>query len=133
MQGAGGGLPWEWEPSAPYPPPPCASEPKKKKIVDPKRQMVIRERLKKKLRKLEKSPPQLIPISDFIHNRGPAQASSDGPVIRAQQATPQRNERALCSFRVDALFKSPSVPRAARSGNLSTSHTNAPSCVARPA
>uniref|UniRef100_A0A8C4QDM3 Large ribosomal subunit protein mL40 n=1 Tax=Eptatretus burgeri TaxID=7764 RepID=A0A8C4QDM3_EPTBU len=46
----------------------CTSraEPKKKKIVDPKRQMVIRERLKKKLRKLEKSPPQLIPISDFI-------------------------------------------------------------------
>ena len=42
------------------------AEPKKKKKVDPKREHVARERLKKRLKKLEKVPPELIPIEDFI-------------------------------------------------------------------
>lgn len=42
------------------------AEPKKKKKVDPKREQMIRERLKKKLKKLEKVPPELIPIEDYI-------------------------------------------------------------------
>ncbi|KAG7481050.1 hypothetical protein MATL_G00062630 [Megalops atlanticus] len=46
--------------------PPVRAEPKKKKKVDPKREQIARERLKKKLRKLEKVPPELIPIEDFI-------------------------------------------------------------------
>lgn len=45
---------------------PLNAEPKKKKKVDPKRELMIRERLKKKLKKLEKVPPELIPIEDFI-------------------------------------------------------------------
>lgn len=45
---------------------PLRAEPKKKKKVDPKRELMIRERLKKKLKKLEKVPPELIPIEDFI-------------------------------------------------------------------
>lgn len=40
-------------------------EPKKKKKVDPRREQLARDRLKKKLRKLEKVPPELIPIEDF--------------------------------------------------------------------
>ncbi|XP_072289580.1 large ribosomal subunit protein mL40 [Eucyclogobius newberryi] len=45
---------------------PLRTEPKKKKKVDPKREQMMRERLKKKLKKLEKVPPELIPIEDFI-------------------------------------------------------------------
>lgn len=45
---------------------PLSAEPKKKKKVDPKRELMIRERLKKKLKKLEKVPPELIPIEDFL-------------------------------------------------------------------
>lgn len=45
---------------------PLRAEPKKKKKVDPKRELMIRERLKKKLKKLEKVPPELIPIEDFV-------------------------------------------------------------------
>lgn len=43
-----------------------SAEPKKKKKVDPRREQLIRERLKKKLKKLEKVPPELIPIEDYI-------------------------------------------------------------------
>ncbi len=42
------------------------AEPKKKKKVDPRRDQIMRERLKKKLKKLEKVPPELIPIEDLI-------------------------------------------------------------------
>lgn len=45
---------------------PLRAEPKKKKKVDPKREQVMRDRLKKRLKKLEKVPPELIPIEDFI-------------------------------------------------------------------
>ncbi|CAK6950740.1 S ribosomal protein L40%2C mitochondrial [Scomber scombrus] len=45
---------------------PLRAEPKKKKKVDPKREQAIRDRLRKKLKKLEKVPPELIPIEDFI-------------------------------------------------------------------
>uniref|UniRef100_A0A8C6T2B4 Large ribosomal subunit protein mL40 n=1 Tax=Neogobius melanostomus TaxID=47308 RepID=A0A8C6T2B4_9GOBI len=45
---------------------PLRAEPKKKKKVDPRRELLIRERLKKKLKKMEKVPPELIPIEDFI-------------------------------------------------------------------
>ncbi|KAL0979258.1 hypothetical protein UPYG_G00182870 [Umbra pygmaea] len=45
---------------------PLRAEPKKKKKVDPRREQMMRERLKKKLKKLERVPPELIPIEDFI-------------------------------------------------------------------
>ncbi|XP_030073286.1 large ribosomal subunit protein mL40 [Microcaecilia unicolor] len=45
---------------------PVRAEPKKKKKVDPRRELAARERLKKKLKKLERVPPELIPIEDFI-------------------------------------------------------------------
>ncbi|KAL2092552.1 hypothetical protein ACEWY4_012350 [Coilia grayii] len=46
--------------------PPLRAEPRKKKKVDPRREIMARERLKKRLRKLEKVPPEFIPIEDFI-------------------------------------------------------------------
>ncbi|XP_043964462.1 39S ribosomal protein L40, mitochondrial [Gambusia affinis] len=45
---------------------PLRAEPKKKKKVDPRRELMVRERLKKKLKKLERVPPEFIPIEDFI-------------------------------------------------------------------
>lgn len=42
------------------------AEPKKKKKVDPRREQMIKERLKKKVKKLEKVAPEFIPIEDFI-------------------------------------------------------------------
>lgn len=45
---------------------PLRAEPKKKKKVDPKRELLMRDRLKKRLKKLEKVPPELIPIEDFM-------------------------------------------------------------------
>ncbi|KAM4578111.1 large ribosomal subunit protein mL40 [Fundulus diaphanus] len=45
---------------------PLRAEPKKKKKVDPRREQMMRDRLKKKLKKLEKVPPELIPIEDFM-------------------------------------------------------------------
>ncbi|GAA6227476.1 39S ribosomal protein L40, mitochondrial [Lates japonicus] len=45
---------------------PLRAEPKKKKKVDPRREQLLRDRLKKKLRRLEKVPPEYIPIEDFI-------------------------------------------------------------------
>ncbi|XP_063171580.1 large ribosomal subunit protein mL40 [Candoia aspera] len=43
-----------------------AEPPKKKKRVDPKKDQALKERLKKKIRKLEKAAQELIPIEDFI-------------------------------------------------------------------
>ncbi|XP_062840129.1 large ribosomal subunit protein mL40-like [Anolis carolinensis] len=45
---------------------PMRAEPKKKKKVDPKRELAIRDRMKKKIKKLEKAPQELIPIEDFV-------------------------------------------------------------------
>ncbi|XP_071339644.1 large ribosomal subunit protein mL40 [Trachinotus anak] len=45
---------------------PLRAEPKKKKKVDPRREQLVRDRLKKKLKRLEKVPPEYIPIEDFI-------------------------------------------------------------------
>lgn len=45
---------------------PLRAEPKKKKKVDPKREQLIKDRIRKKLKKLEKVPPEFIPIEDFI-------------------------------------------------------------------
>ncbi|CAL1614932.1 unnamed protein product [Knipowitschia caucasica] len=42
------------------------AEPKKKKKVDPRRELMVKERMRKKLKKLEKVPPEFIPIEDFM-------------------------------------------------------------------
>ncbi|XP_051693207.2 large ribosomal subunit protein mL40 [Oryctolagus cuniculus] len=46
---------------------PTRAEPlRKKKKVDPKKDQAVKERLKKRIRKLEKATQELIPIEDFI-------------------------------------------------------------------
>ncbi|KAH0625569.1 hypothetical protein JD844_015142 [Phrynosoma platyrhinos] len=42
------------------------AEPRKKKKVDPKRELAVRDRMRKKIKKLEKAPQEMIPIEDFI-------------------------------------------------------------------
>lgn len=44
----------------------CRAQPKKKKKVDVKKEQAQKDRMKKKLKKLEKAAPELIPIEDFI-------------------------------------------------------------------
>uniref|UniRef100_J3SCQ9 Large ribosomal subunit protein mL40 n=1 Tax=Crotalus adamanteus TaxID=8729 RepID=J3SCQ9_CROAD len=43
-----------------------AEPPRKKKKTDPKKDQALRERLKKKIKKLERAPQELVPIEDFI-------------------------------------------------------------------
>lgn len=45
---------------------PCRAQPKKKKKVDVKKEQAQKERMKKRIKKLEKAAPELIPIEDFI-------------------------------------------------------------------
>ncbi|XP_018412463.1 PREDICTED: 39S ribosomal protein L40, mitochondrial [Nanorana parkeri] len=73
-QGSKGCPPWVWRRESHWQTPllglrtnlPMRAEPKKKKKVDPKRDQIARERLKKKLKKLERIPAEFIPIEDFI-------------------------------------------------------------------
>uniref|UniRef100_UPI00358FC604 large ribosomal subunit protein mL40 isoform X2 n=1 Tax=Myxine glutinosa TaxID=7769 RepID=UPI00358FC604 len=81
---------------------PLRAEPKKKRIVDPKREVLIRERLKKKLRKLEKSPPQLIPIDDFIV---PTKYSNKARVRCAVEVTDEDDEQALVLHKAWSVYK----------------------------
>ncbi|KAM6317947.1 large ribosomal subunit protein mL40 isoform 1-T1 [Podargus strigoides] len=45
---------------------PMRAQPKKKKKVDVKREQAQKDRMKKKIKKLEKAAPEMIPIEDFI-------------------------------------------------------------------
>ncbi|XP_060106260.1 large ribosomal subunit protein mL40 [Heteronotia binoei] len=45
---------------------PMRAEPRKKKKVDPRREQAIKDRMKRRLKRLEKAPQELIPIEDFI-------------------------------------------------------------------
>ncbi|XP_067083968.1 39S ribosomal protein L40, mitochondrial [Osmerus mordax] len=71
---------------------PLWAEPRRKKKVDPRREQMIRERMKKKLKRLEKVPPEMIPIEDFItpakyldeaRSRAPTQLSFEDSERRA--------------------------------------------------
>ncbi|XP_036434771.1 39S ribosomal protein L40, mitochondrial [Colossoma macropomum] len=69
---------------------PLRAEPKKKKKVDPRRELIAKERLKKKLKKLEKIPPELIPIEDFIT---PAKCFDETRVRSAPKLSFEESER----------------------------------------
>ncbi|KAJ8005749.1 hypothetical protein DPEC_G00121130 [Dallia pectoralis] len=69
---------------------PLRAEPKKKKKVDPRREQMVRERLRKKLKKLEKVPPELIPIEDFVTS---AKCMDDTRVRSAPQLSFEESER----------------------------------------
>lgn len=69
---------------------PLRAEPRKKKKVDPKREQMVKERLKKKLKKLERVPPELIPIEDFIT---PAKCMDETRVRSAPKLSFEESER----------------------------------------
>ncbi|KAK7934437.1 hypothetical protein WMY93_005333 [Mugilogobius chulae] len=69
---------------------PLRAEPKKKKKVDPKRELMMRERLKKRLKKLEKVPPELIPIEDFVTS---SKCMDEERTRSAQVVSFEENER----------------------------------------
>ncbi|XP_030638510.1 large ribosomal subunit protein mL40 [Chanos chanos] len=69
---------------------PLRAEPKKKKKVDPRREQMAKERLKKKLKKLEKVPPELIPIEDFLT---PAKCFDETRVRSAPSLSFEESER----------------------------------------
>lgn len=69
---------------------PLRAEPKKKKKVDPRREIMMKERLKKKLKKLEKVPPELIPIEDFITS---AKSFDETRVREAPELSFEESER----------------------------------------
>ncbi|KAM4050598.1 large ribosomal subunit protein mL40 [Anomaloglossus baeobatrachus] len=72
---------------------PMRAEPRKKKKVDPKREQIAKERMRKKLKKLERIPPELIPIEDFT----PSAKYLDESRIRKlpQLAEEEQERRAL--------------------------------------
>ncbi|XP_051524277.1 39S ribosomal protein L40, mitochondrial [Myxocyprinus asiaticus] len=69
---------------------PLRAEPKKKKKVDPRREQMMKERLKKKLKKLERVPPELIPIEDFVT---PAKCFDETRIREAPQLPFEESER----------------------------------------
>ncbi|CAM9540081.1 unnamed protein product [Bubo scandiacus] len=44
----------------------CRAQPKKKKKVDVRKEQAQKDRMKKKIKKLEKAAPEMIPIEDFV-------------------------------------------------------------------
>ncbi|XP_016099598.1 39S ribosomal protein L40, mitochondrial-like [Sinocyclocheilus grahami] len=69
---------------------PLRAEPKKKKKVDPRREIMMKEHLKKKLKRLEKVPPELIPIEDFIT---PAKCFDETRIRDAPKLSFEESER----------------------------------------
>ncbi|XP_051508543.1 39S ribosomal protein L40, mitochondrial-like [Myxocyprinus asiaticus] len=69
---------------------PLRAEPKKKKKTDPRREQMMKERLKKKLKKLEKVPPELIPVEDFVT---PAKCFDETRIREAPKLSFEESER----------------------------------------
>uniref|UniRef100_A0A8C5MBM0 Large ribosomal subunit protein mL40 n=1 Tax=Leptobrachium leishanense TaxID=445787 RepID=A0A8C5MBM0_9ANUR len=81
---------------------PMRAEPRKKKKVDPKRDQAIKERMKKKLKKMERIPPQLIPIEDFTR---PAMLFDETRVRSPLQLPVEEEERRALLMKKWALSK----------------------------
>ncbi|KAJ7412045.1 39S ribosomal protein L40, mitochondrial [Willisornis vidua] len=78
------------------------AQPKKKKKVDVRREQAQKDRMKKKLKKLEKAAPELIPIEDFITPL----KYSDGSRARSLPAlSPEEAERRVLLLKKWCLFK----------------------------
>ncbi|NWZ43763.1 RM40 protein, partial [Brachypodius atriceps] len=81
---------------------PVRAQPKKKKKVDVKKEQAQKDRMKKKLKKLEKAAPELIPIEDFI----PPLKYSDSSRVRSLPAlSPEESERRVLLLKKWSVFK----------------------------
>ncbi|KAM4649284.1 large ribosomal subunit protein mL40 [Amazona ochrocephala] len=81
---------------------PMRAQPKKKKKVDVKREQAQKERMKKKIKKLEKATPELIPIEDFIT---PVKYSDSNRVRSLPDLSPEETERRVLLLKKWCLFK----------------------------
>ncbi|NXP66153.1 RM40 protein, partial [Chloropsis cyanopogon] len=81
---------------------PVRAQPKKKKKVDVKKEQAQKERMKKKLKKLEKAAPELIPIEDFIT---PLKYSESNRVRSLPPLSPEESERRVLLLKKWSVFK----------------------------
>uniref|UniRef100_A0A8D2N2V4 Large ribosomal subunit protein mL40 n=1 Tax=Zonotrichia albicollis TaxID=44394 RepID=A0A8D2N2V4_ZONAL len=81
---------------------PVRAQPKKKKKVDVKKEQAQKERMKKKLKKLEKAAPELIPIEDFIT---PLKYTESDRVRSLPALSPEESERRVLLLKKWCLFK----------------------------
>lgn len=81
---------------------PMRGEPKKKKKVDPRREQMVRDRMKKKIKRLEKIPRQLIPIEDFTR---PVMLLDETRVRSRPQLSLEEEERRALLMKRWALSK----------------------------
>ncbi|KAG9487498.1 large ribosomal subunit protein mL40 [Eleutherodactylus coqui] len=81
---------------------PMRAEPRKKKKVDPKRDLIIRDRLKKKIKRMERIAPELIPIEDFTPS---AKFLEESRVRKPPQLSEEERERRALLFKKWARIK----------------------------
>ncbi|XP_072538105.1 large ribosomal subunit protein mL40 [Salminus brasiliensis] len=81
---------------------PLRAEPRKKKKVDPRRELIVKERMRKKLRKLEKVAPELIPIEDFIT---PTKCSDETRIRNVSKLPYEESERRALLFKEWSRYK----------------------------
>nr|XP_056715051.1 39S ribosomal protein L40, mitochondrial [Euleptes europaea] len=81
---------------------PMRAEPKKKKRVDPRREQAIKERMRKRLKKLERAPQELIPIEDFIT---PYRYMDESRVRVASPLSFEESERRALLMKKWAVYK----------------------------
>ncbi|XP_053135837.1 39S ribosomal protein L40, mitochondrial isoform X1 [Hemicordylus capensis] len=81
---------------------PMRAEPRKKKKVDPKRDIAIKERMRKKIKKLEKASQEMIPIEDFIT---PARFMDEKRVRETSPLSFEESERRALLMKKWTLYK----------------------------
>ncbi|NXV81221.1 RM40 protein, partial [Atlantisia rogersi] len=82
--------------------PPVRAQPKKKKKVDLKREQAQKDRMKKKLKKLEKAAPEMIPIEDFLT---PIKYSDSNRARSLAPLSVEETERRVLLLKKWCLFK----------------------------
>ncbi|XP_067395980.1 large ribosomal subunit protein mL40 [Emydura macquarii macquarii] len=81
---------------------PMRAEPLKKKKVDPRREQLLKERMKKKIRKMEKATQEMIPIEDFVT---PIKFLDASRVREISPLSFEENERRALLLKKWALYK----------------------------
>ncbi|XP_030089442.2 39S ribosomal protein L40, mitochondrial [Serinus canaria] len=81
---------------------PVRAQPKKKKKVDVKKEQAQKERMKKKLKKLERAAPELIPIEDFIT---PLKYTESSRERSLPDLSPEESERRVLLLKKWCVFK----------------------------
>ncbi|XP_010142679.1 PREDICTED: 39S ribosomal protein L40, mitochondrial, partial [Buceros rhinoceros silvestris] len=81
---------------------PMRAQPKKKKKVDVKREQAQKDRMKKKIKKLEKAAPEMIPIEDFVT---PLKYSDSNRMRSLSPLSFEETERRVLLMKRWGLFK----------------------------